>query len=94
MPATDQSSLTVLDEMAFELEGEPPRIIRAGEAFHEPGGDVIHSQAANHLTGAWSMFVAVMPCQPGQPMLTYVEPGELAARRHLRHPGARTGTEG
>jgi quercetin dioxygenase-like cupin family protein len=74
-------------EMVFELEGEPPRVIHAGEAFHEPGGDVIHYQAANHLPGAWSTFVAVMMCEPGQPMLTYVEPDELAARAHLRHPG-------
>jgi hypothetical protein len=31
-------------EMAFELEGEPPRVVRAGEAFWEPGGDVIAYQ--------------------------------------------------
>jgi quercetin dioxygenase-like cupin family protein len=29
-------------EMAFELEGEPPRVIGVGEAFWEPSGDVIH----------------------------------------------------
>src|SRR5689334_10084272 len=35
----------VLDgEMVFELEGEPARVVRAGEAFWEPGGDVIHYQ--------------------------------------------------
>lgn len=27
--------------MLMELEGEPERVIRAGEAFWEPGGDVI-----------------------------------------------------
>src|ERR1700746_164833 len=38
----------VLDgEMLFELEGEPPRVLRAGEAFWEPGGDVIHYLNAN-----------------------------------------------
>jgi quercetin dioxygenase-like cupin family protein len=73
--------------MVFELEGEAPRVIRAGEAFHEPGGDVIHYQAANHLADARSRFVAVMLCEPGQPMLTLVDPDELAARAHLRHPG-------
>jgi len=26
-------------EMLFELEGEPPRAVKAGEAFWEPGGD-------------------------------------------------------
>jgi Cupin domain len=30
-------------EMTFELEGEPERVIRAGEAFWEPGGDVIQT---------------------------------------------------
>src|SRR5215468_35221 len=29
-------------EMVFELEGDPARVVRAGEAFWEPGGDVIH----------------------------------------------------
>jgi quercetin dioxygenase-like cupin family protein len=73
--------------MVFELEGEPPRVIRAGEAFHEPGGDVIHYQAANHLADARSRFVAVMLCAPGEPMLTFVDADELAARAHLRHRG-------
>ena len=47
-------------EMTFELEGEPERVIRARQAFWEPGGDVIHYQAANHLDDAWSRFVVVM----------------------------------
>jgi len=39
----------VLDgEMVFELEGEPARVVRAGEAFWEPGGDVIHYRNGNH----------------------------------------------
>jgi Cupin domain len=29
-------------EMVFELEGEPPRVVKAGDVFWEPGGDVIH----------------------------------------------------
>ena len=37
-------------EMVFELQGEPPRVIKAGEAFWEPGGDVIHYQDANNRT--------------------------------------------
>nr|WP_258564175.1 cupin domain-containing protein [Streptomyces himalayensis] len=37
-------------EMRFELEGEPERVIRAGEAFWEPGGDVIHYQDGNNRT--------------------------------------------
>jgi len=34
-------------EMLFELEGEAPRVIKAGETFWEPGGDVIHYQDGN-----------------------------------------------
>ncbi|GII59324.1 hypothetical protein Pth03_77130 [Planotetraspora thailandica] len=73
-------------EMIFELEGEPERVIRAGEAFWEPGGDVIHYQAANNLSHSWSRFVVVMFCVPGVPMLTYVDEEELAARRDRRAP--------
>jgi hypothetical protein len=50
--------------MTFELEGEPERVIRAGEAFWEPGGDVIHYQAANHLGDAWSRFVVSSSDKP------------------------------
>ncbi|MFJ8746620.1 cupin domain-containing protein [Embleya sp. NPDC127516] len=71
-------------EMVFELEGEPERVIRAGEAFWEPGGDVIHYQAGNNLADAWSRFVVVMIGVPGEPMLTLVEEGELLERRDRR----------
>src|SRR5436309_9764801 len=64
-------------EMIFELEGEPERVIRAGEAFWEPGGDVIHYQAANNVADAWSRFVVVMLGVPGEPMLTLVPEDEL-----------------
>jgi len=73
-------------EMTFELEGEPARVIRAGEAFWEPGGDVIHYQAANHLSDAWSRFVVVMIAIPGEPMLTLVSAHELEQRRSRRAP--------
>jgi quercetin dioxygenase-like cupin family protein len=73
-------------EMTFELEGEPERVIRAGEAFWEPGGDVIHYQAANRLSDGWSRFVVVMIGVPGEPMLTLVPAGELAERRDRRAP--------
>lgn len=72
--------------MVFELEGEPERVISAGEAFWEPGGDVIHYQAANHLSDTWSRFVVVMVGVPGQPMLTLVTDEELAARADRRAP--------
>ena len=74
-------------EMLFELEGESPRVIKAGEAFWEPGGDVIHYQAANNLADRWTRFVAVMVGVPGEPMLTLVSEEELEARRDRR--GAR-----
>ncbi|WP_028926210.1 cupin domain-containing protein [Pseudonocardia acaciae] len=73
-------------EMIFELEGEPERVIRAGEAFWEPGGDVIHYQAANNLADAWSRFVVVMMGVPGEPMLTLVPEDELERRRGRRAP--------
>lgn len=72
-------------EMVFELEGDPPRVVRPGDTFWEPGGDRIHYQAANPGP-VWSRFVVVMACKPGEPMLTFVADEELAARRHLRHP--------
>ena len=71
-------------EMIFELEGEPERVIHAGEAFWEPGGDVIHYQAANNLADRRSRFVVVMMCLPGAPMLTLVSPDELARRSDRR----------
>ena len=73
-------------EMIFELEGEPERILRAGESFWEPGGDLIHYQAANNLADGWTRFVVVMVGVPGEPMLTLVDADELDARRHRRAP--------
>jgi quercetin dioxygenase-like cupin family protein len=73
-------------EIIFELEGEPERVIRAGEAFWEPGGDVIHYQTANNLPDAWSRLVVVMMCVPGAPMLTLVGDEELELRRSRRAP--------
>jgi quercetin dioxygenase-like cupin family protein len=73
-------------EIIFELEGDPERIIKAGEAFWEPGGDVIHYQSANNLQDSWARFLVVMMCVPGQPMLTLVDEAELASRRDRRAP--------
>jgi quercetin dioxygenase-like cupin family protein len=73
-------------EMRFELEGEPERIIRAGETFWEPGGDVIHYQDGNNLADAQTRFVVTMFCVPGQPMLIPVSPEELQERRSRRAP--------
>lgn len=74
-------------EMRFELEGEPERVVRAGETFWEPGGDVIHYQDGNNRTDSRVRFVVTMMCAPGQPMLTLVDEEELDRRQHLR--GAR-----
>jgi quercetin dioxygenase-like cupin family protein len=73
-------------EMRFELEGEPERIIRAGETFWEPGGDVIHYQDGNNSQDSWSRFIVTMLCVPGKPMLALVDDEELAQRRDRRAP--------
>jgi quercetin dioxygenase-like cupin family protein len=75
--------------MLFELEGEAPREIKAGEAFWEPGWDVVHYQAANLEPEVPSKFLAVCICAPGVDMITMLEPDEIVARDHLRHPSAR-----
>jgi quercetin dioxygenase-like cupin family protein len=71
-------------EMLFELEGEAPRIVKAGETFWEPGGDVIHYQDGNSRDDAKVRFLVTMVCDPGQPMLVLVEDDELEARRDRR----------
>jgi quercetin dioxygenase-like cupin family protein len=71
-------------EMLLELEGEPPRVIRAGQAFWEPGGDVVHYSDANNRDDARCRFMVTMLCVPGQPMLTLVDEAELESRAHLR----------
>jgi quercetin dioxygenase-like cupin family protein len=73
-------------EMLFELEGEPERVIRAGEAFWEPGGDVIHYQDGNNRKDMRSRFTVTMLCEPGQPMITLVDEEELAQRAERRAP--------
>ncbi|MEU8341944.1 Cupin domain-containing protein [Actinomadura meyerae] len=73
-------------EILFELEGQAPRVIKAGEAVFEPGGDVIHIQGANNLPDAQSQLVVTMFAPPGTPILTVVGEEELAERRHLRVP--------
>src|SRR3954467_12601551 len=80
------SGYVIKVEMIFELEGEPQRVIKAGETFWEPGGDVIHYQAANNLPDSWSRFVVVMICAPGKDMLTFVSPAEMAERADRRAP--------
>ena len=73
----------------FEIEGEAPREIVAGEAFWEPGGEVVHYQIANLQAQGWSRFLAVCICAPGVEMITMLEPEEIVARDRLRHPSVR-----
>ena len=72
--------------MVFELEGEPARVVRAGEAFWEPGGDLIHYQDGNNRDDIPVRFTVTMLCEPGQPMLTFVDEEELAQRKNRRAP--------
>jgi len=71
-------------EMLFELEGEAPRVIKAGEAFWEPGGDVIHYSDGNNRDDVPLRFLVVMMCTPGQQMFVIVDDEELEARRDRR----------
>ena len=73
-------------EMRLELEGEPERVVRAGEAFWEPGGDVIHYQDGNNRDDIRLRFTVTMLCEPGQPMLALVDDQELAERKDRRAP--------
>lgn len=75
--------------MWFELEGEEPREIVAGEAFWEPGGDVVHYQMRNLEATAWTRVLAVCLCAPDVDMITMLEPQEIVERDSLRHPSAR-----
>ncbi|MEV0700098.1 cupin domain-containing protein [Saccharopolyspora sp. NPDC050389] len=77
----------VLDgEMVFEVEGEPARVVRRGEAFWEPGGDVIHYQDGNNRDDIPVRFTVTMLCEPGKPMLTFVDEEELVRRKNRRAP--------
>lgn len=73
-------------EMWFELEGEAPRVITAGEAFWEPGGDVIHYSDGNHRDDVPLRFLVTMLCTPGVDMFVLVDDAELEARRDRRVP--------
>jgi quercetin dioxygenase-like cupin family protein len=83
----------VLDgEMVFELEGQPARVVRAGEAFWEPGGDVIHYQDGNNRDDVPVRFTVTMLCEPGKPMLTLVDEAELVSRKNRRAPATAAST--
>lgn len=73
-------------ELVFEIEGDPARIVRAGEVFWEPGGDVVHYQDGNNRHDIPVRFIVTMLCAPGGSMLTLVDEDELAQRRGRRIP--------
>lgn len=73
----------------FELEGQAPTEISAGEAFWEPGGDVVHYQMRNLRATDWSRFLAVCICAPGVDMITMLDADEIASRDSLRHNSVR-----
>jgi quercetin dioxygenase-like cupin family protein len=73
-------------ELIFEKEGEPQRVVKAGEAFWEPGGDVIHYRDGNNLPDAETAFVVTLFGAAGKPALVPVSAQELEARRGLRAP--------
>ena len=73
-------------EMLFEMEGEAPRVIKAGEAFWEPGGDVIHYSDGNNRDDIPLRFLVTMLCQPGTDMFVLVEDAELEQRKDRRIP--------
>jgi len=73
-------------EMIFELEGEPQRVVRSGETFWEPGGDVIHYQDGNNRDDIPVRFTVTMFCEPGKPMLEFVTEEELVQRQDRRAP--------
>jgi quercetin dioxygenase-like cupin family protein len=75
-------------EMVFELEGEPARVVGDGEAFWEPGGDVIHYQNGNNRDDIPVRYAVTMLSRTGEPMLTLVDEEELAQRRNRRVPTA------
>ena len=61
-------------EMLFELEGDPERVVRAGDTFWEPGGDVIHYQDGNNLAD---------PSPPTIPSRLNDRPAALGGRQRL-----------
>jgi quercetin dioxygenase-like cupin family protein len=75
-------------EVQFEVEGEPQRVVKAGESFWEPGGDVIHCHDGNNLPDAESAFVVTMFGVAGQPMFIPVGAEELEERRDRRVTGS------
>jgi quercetin dioxygenase-like cupin family protein len=85
-PSGPAFGIVLEGEMVFELEGQPPRVVRAGEAFWEPGGDVIHYSDGNNRDDIPLRFLVTMLCQPGVDMFVLVDEAELEQRKDRRIP--------
>jgi quercetin dioxygenase-like cupin family protein len=68
-------------ELRLGVEGHPERVVKAGESFWEPGGDVIHYQDANNLSDRTTKFVVNLFGVPGQELVVPVPETELQERR-------------
>ena len=66
--------------LLFELDDRAPRVLAAGEAFWEPGGELVHWQAANALATGSTRFVVVMTSTPGRAMLELLTDEEILRR--------------
>ena len=71
-------------ELVMELEGEPERVIKAGQAFWEPGGDLVHYQGANNLPDGETSYVVTLLGTAGHPVLTPLDAAELEQREDRR----------
>ena len=63
-------------------------VVKAGEAFWEPGGDVVHYQDGNNRTDIPLRYLVTMMMTPGQPMLVFVDDDELKQRGWVRRSPA------
>ena len=84
LPSGPSFGYMIDGEMLFEREGEAPRVVRAGDAFWGPGGDVIHYRDANNRADIPCSFVLTMLRAPDQPMIEPVTEVDLEARKGLR----------
>jgi quercetin dioxygenase-like cupin family protein len=73
-------------EMIFEVQGEAPRVVRAGETIWEPGGDLIHYRDGNNLADAETRFVVTLFGAPGQPIFVPLSEEELEDVRSRQAP--------
>jgi quercetin dioxygenase-like cupin family protein len=84
LPGGPAFGYMISGEMLFELEGQAPRVLRAGDAFWGRGRDEIHYRDANNRSDIPCSFVLTMFKEPGQPMLERVTEEALQDRKELR----------